>query len=126
MRDTWLDLAPGTRVIVAMSGGVDSSVAAALLAERGCDVLGITMKNFCYGEVPEEHAAAACCSLEAIEDARAVARRLGIPHHVLPIRACGATASSASRSCGGRRACWAPKPSPPATTRAPSATATGE
>ena len=83
MRDTWQDVAPGTRVVVAMSGGVDSSVAAAPLVERGCDVVGITMKNFCYADVPEERAAAACCSLEAIEDARAVARTLGIPHHVL-------------------------------------------
>jgi len=83
MRDTWLELAPGTRIVVAMSGGVDSSVAAALLVERGCDVIGITMKNFCYGELPEEHASAACCSIEAIEDARAVARRLGVAHHVL-------------------------------------------
>jgi tRNA-specific 2-thiouridylase len=83
MRDTWQDVVPGTRVVVAMSGGVDSSVAAALLVERGCEVIGITMKNFCYAEVPEERAAAACCSLEAIEDARSVARALGIRHHVL-------------------------------------------
>ncbi|CAN5291347.1 tRNA 2-thiouridine(34) synthase MnmA [soil metagenome] len=83
LRDTWKDVGGGARVVVAMSGGVDSSVAAALLAERGCEVVGITMKNFCYGEVPEEHASAACCSLEAIEDARAVARRLDIAHHVL-------------------------------------------
>jgi tRNA-specific 2-thiouridylase len=83
MRDTWQDVAPGTRVVVAMSGGVDSSVAAALLVERGCEVIGITMKNFCYSEVPEELSAAACCSLEAIEDARGVARSLGIRHHVL-------------------------------------------
>ena len=83
MQDTWKELEPGTRVVVAMSGGVDSSVAAAILVERGCDVVGVTMKNFCYSEVPEEHAAAACCSLEAIEDAPAVARRLGIVHHVL-------------------------------------------
>jgi tRNA-specific 2-thiouridylase len=81
--DTWENIAPGTRVVVAMSGGVDSSVAAAILVERECDVVGITMKNFCYSEVPEEYAAAACCSLEAIEDARDVARRLGIVHHVL-------------------------------------------
>ena len=83
MRDTWQDVVPGTRVVVAMSGGVDSSVAAALLVERGCEVIGITMKNFCYAEVPEEISAAACCSLEAIEDARSVARALGIRHHVL-------------------------------------------
>src|SRR5688572_16064124 len=83
IRDTWQDVTPGTRIVVAMSGGVDSSVAAALLVERGCDVVGITMKNFCYSHVPEELSAAACCSLEAIEDARAVARALGIPHHVL-------------------------------------------
>jgi tRNA-specific 2-thiouridylase len=81
--DTWTEVRPGTRVVVAMSGGVDSSVAAALLAERGCEVVGITMKNFCYADVPEERAAAACCSLDAIEDARGVARRLGIRHHVL-------------------------------------------
>lgn len=83
MRDTWQEVGSGTRIVVAMSGGVDSSVAAATLVERGCDVVGITMKNFCYSEVPEELSAAACCSLEAIEDARAVARALGIPHHVL-------------------------------------------
>ncbi|MGH7559186.1 MAG: MnmA/TRMU family protein, partial [Gemmatimonadota bacterium] len=83
MIDTWKNIPSGTRVVVAMSGGVDSSVAAAVLAERGCEVVGVTMKNFCYSEVPEEHAAAACCSLEAIEDARAVARRLGIVHQVL-------------------------------------------
>jgi len=81
--DTWKDLPSGARVLVAMSGGVDSSVAAAILVERDLDVIGVTMKNFCYSEVPEEHAVAACCSLEAIEDARQVARRLGIVHHVL-------------------------------------------
>ena len=83
MQDTWKALSPGARVVVAMSGGVDSSVAAAILVERGLDVVGVTMKNFCYSELPEEDAAAACCSLESIEDARSVARRLGIPHHVL-------------------------------------------
>ncbi|MBW3660065.1 MAG: tRNA 2-thiouridine(34) synthase MnmA [Gemmatimonadetes bacterium] len=83
MRDTWTEIEPGTRVVVAMSGGVDSSVAAAILAERGCEVIGVTMKNFCYSAVPEEHADAACCSLEAIEDARSVAREVGFVHHVL-------------------------------------------
>lgn len=63
-----------------MSGGVDSSVAAALLVEQGWDVVGATMKLFCYGDdVPDRP----CCSLDSIADARAVAHRLGIPHYVL-------------------------------------------
>ncbi len=70
-----------TRVLVAMSGGVDSSVAAALLVERGHDVVGATMKLFCYGEEPL--AERPCCSLDSIQDARAVADRLGMPHYVL-------------------------------------------
>jgi tRNA-specific 2-thiouridylase len=68
------------RVLVAMSGGVDSSVAAAQLVEDGHDVVGATMKLFCYGDdVPNRP----CCSLDSIADARAVADRLGIPHYVL-------------------------------------------
>ncbi len=70
-----------SRVLVAMSGGVDSSVAAALLVEQGYDVIGATMKLFCYGE--ESVADRPCCSLDSIQDARAVADRLGIPHYVL-------------------------------------------
>jgi len=63
-----------------MSGGVDSSVAAALLVEQGYDVVGATMKLFCYGDdVPDRP----CCSLDSIADARTVADRLGIPHYVL-------------------------------------------
>jgi tRNA-specific 2-thiouridylase len=69
------------RVLVAMSGGVDSSVAAALLVDQGYDVVGATMKLFCYGE--EGVADRPCCSLESIQDARTVADRLGIPHYVL-------------------------------------------
>ncbi len=70
------------RVLVAMSGGVDSSVAAALLVERGFDVIGATMKLFCYGsEVPDRP----CCSLDSINDARRVCERLGIPHYVLDL-----------------------------------------
>jgi tRNA-uridine 2-sulfurtransferase len=69
-----------SRVLVAMSGGVDSSVAAALLVEQGHDVVGATMKLFCYGdEVPDRP----CCSLDSINDARDVAAAIGIPHYVL-------------------------------------------
>jgi tRNA-specific 2-thiouridylase len=69
-----------TRVLVAMSGGVDSSVAAARLVEQGYEVVGATMKLFCYGdEVPDRP----CCSLDSITDARDVAHTLGIPHYVL-------------------------------------------
>jgi tRNA-specific 2-thiouridylase len=63
-----------------MSGGVDSSVAAARLVEQGHDVVGATMKLFCYGDdVPDRP----CCSLDSINDARDVAATLGIPHYVL-------------------------------------------
>jgi tRNA-uridine 2-sulfurtransferase len=69
-----------TRVLVAMSGGVDSSVAAALLVEQGHEVVGTTMKLFCYGDdVPDRP----CCSLDSINDARDVAATIGIPHYVL-------------------------------------------
>jgi len=68
------------RVLVAMSGGVDSSVAAALLVEQGYEVIGATMKLFCYGDsVPDRP----CCSLDSITDAKLVAHTLGIPHYVL-------------------------------------------
>ncbi len=68
------------RVLVAMSGGVDSSVAAALLVEQGYDVVGATMKLFSDGsEVPDRP----CCSLDSVNDARRVCERLGIPHYVL-------------------------------------------
>jgi tRNA-uridine 2-sulfurtransferase len=68
------------RVLVAMSGGVDSSVAAARLVEQGYDVVGATMKLFCYGDdVPDRP----CCSLDSINDARDVAAAIGIPHYVL-------------------------------------------
>jgi tRNA-specific 2-thiouridylase len=63
-----------------MSGGVDSSVAAALLVEQGFDVVGATMKLFCHGDdLPDRP----CCSLDSVNDARRVCDRLGVPHYVL-------------------------------------------
>lgn len=71
------------RVLVAMSGGVDSSVAAALLVREGYDVVGVTMKLFHDGgEVPDRP----CCSLDSVNDARRVAEHLGIPHYVLNLQ----------------------------------------
>jgi len=63
-----------------MSGGVDSSVTAALLHRAGCRVIGATIKTFCYSE--EEGPSNTCCGLEGIADAKAVAGRLGFPHFV--------------------------------------------
>jgi tRNA-specific 2-thiouridylase len=67
-------------VLVAMSGGVDSSLAAALLVEQGYQVVGVTMKTFCYSG--NAGPTRTCCGLDGIMDARRVADRLGIPHHV--------------------------------------------
>lgn len=64
-----------------MSGGVDSSVAAALLKRRGYDVVGLTMQIWQESQTDPRHAG--CCSLGAVEDARRVARVLGIPHYVM-------------------------------------------
>lgn len=68
-------------VLVAMSGGVDSSVAAAILQKRGYEVIGVTMQIWQESETDPRHGG--CCSLGAVEDARRVARRLDIPHYVL-------------------------------------------
>jgi tRNA-uridine 2-sulfurtransferase len=72
------------RVIVGMSGGVDSSVAAALLVEQGFDVVGVTLRVWPWRE-PEEPTRrfGSCCSTEAADGARAVARQLGIPYYLL-------------------------------------------
>ncbi|MGQ0562581.1 MAG: tRNA 2-thiouridine(34) synthase MnmA [Gemmatimonadota bacterium] len=67
-------------VVVAMSGGVDSSLAAALLAEQGCRVVGVTMKTFCYSG--NAGPTRTCCGLDGIMDAKRVADKLGIPHYV--------------------------------------------
>jgi tRNA-specific 2-thiouridylase len=72
------------RIVVGMSGGVDSSVAAALLVELGCDVIGITMRVWPRQETEEPAKRfGSCCGTEAVEDARQVARTLGIPHYLL-------------------------------------------
>ena len=71
------------RVVVAMSGGVDSSVAAALLVEQGYEVIGATMKLWNFDEVGGNvNLESSCCSLDAITDARIVCHQLGIPHYV--------------------------------------------
>src|ERR1700753_3007300 len=70
-----------TRVVVAMSGGVDSSVTAALLKAEGYDVVGITLQLYDHGAAT--HRKGACCAGQDIHDARNVAERIGIPHYVL-------------------------------------------
>jgi len=70
-----------TRIVVAMSGGVDSSVVAGLLAREGYDVVGMTLQLYDHGEAI--HRKGACCAGQDIHDARRVAEALGIPHYVL-------------------------------------------
>src|SRR5256712_6205966 len=70
-----------TRVVVAMSGGVDSSVTAALLKAEGYDVVGVTLQLYDHGAAT--HRKGACCAGQDIYDARMVADRIGIPHYVL-------------------------------------------
>ncbi len=71
------------RVLVAMSGGVDSSVAAALLVEQGYDVVGITMQVWDYSSCEIEEGFGTCCSSVDVDDARSVADRLGFPFYVM-------------------------------------------
>ena len=87
--DAWLEplrrrLAPGARVVSAMSGGVDSSVATALLVAAGFEVLGVSMRL--GNSAPRVDGHSGCCSLDDFEDARRVSGRLGVPHYVVDMR----------------------------------------
>lgn len=74
------------RILVAMSGGIDSSVAAIMLHEEGYEVVGITMKTWDYASSGASKKETGCCSLDSINDARAIAVSLGFPHMILDIR----------------------------------------
>ncbi|MAD59739.1 MAG: tRNA 2-thiouridine(34) synthase MnmA [Flammeovirgaceae bacterium] len=74
------------RVLVAMSGGIDSSVAAILLMEQGYEVIGLTMKTWDYESSGSNNKETGCCSLDSINDARNIAVDLGFHHNILDIR----------------------------------------
>ncbi len=74
------------RILVAMSGGIDSSIAATMLHDEGYDVIGLTMKTWDYASSGASGKETGCCSLDSINDARALAVSRGFPHHILDIR----------------------------------------
>lgn len=77
---------PKKKVLIGLSGGVDSSVAAALLVEQGYDVIGVTLKLYDYAELDFDPPDGGCCSIGLIDDARSVCSQLNIPHYVLDLR----------------------------------------
>jgi len=74
------------RVLVAMSGGIDSSLAAVIMHEQGYEVIGMTMKTWDYASSGAKKKETGCCSLDSINDARNVAVSMGFPHYILDIR----------------------------------------
>jgi tRNA-specific 2-thiouridylase len=74
------------RVLVAMSGGIDSSIAAIMLHEQGYEVIGMTMKTWDYSTSGGGKKETGCCSLDSINDARNIAVNLGFPHYIIDIR----------------------------------------
>ena len=72
-----------SRILVAMSGGVDSAVAAALLHREGYDVVGVTLRLYTEADDTALRSRRTCCGVEDVADARAAAQRIGIPHYVL-------------------------------------------
>ena len=75
-----------SRVLVAMSGGIDSSIAAIMLYEQGYEVIGMTMKTWDYSTSGGSKKETGCCSLDSINDARNIAVNLGFPHYIIDIR----------------------------------------
>ncbi len=74
------------RVLLAMSGGIDSSLAAILLHKQGYDIIGITMKTWDYSSSGSKNKETACCNIDTINDARSVAVKLGFPHYIIDLK----------------------------------------